>query len=235
LARDYITDIEVIRSRDHIYRTEWSPKRGETFWEKLLDFGPFKTHLFPNLQSASFKLEVRDCANVPGLILQRAPALQHISLEGGDPRWPGHEDGGDDDECACDMWSQYEDVMPDYENLRSLHVACKGCHDNGVPPYLVRHLLDNVAIPSLKIRVEDARIDEDNGMEWLYDIIESRSLTYLEYDVPGIPFSEALEERDVEHSVLRSLVIPVPEMEPMHERLQVSLSPSTSWMTARQL
>jgi hypothetical protein len=220
LARNYIVELEIVKSRDHIYRSQWSPRKGETIWAKLADFGPFETYTFPNLKSISVQLEDYDCVNVVGHIIQRAPGTLHIKLEGGDTNYFGHEENEDGEDCDCMLWSNHQapNLAP---NCKVADISCPAHEGCGTPPLVVSELLRLSPLTSLKIRLDGA--GTENGTGWLDTILMDEAIAHLEYDIPNIPFSEAVEETGlVDNYAIRSLIITLPDISAAHERLQVS-------------
>lgn len=219
LAREYIVELEIIKSRDHIYRSRWNPKKGETLWSKLVDFGSFKTYTFPNLKVLSVDLENYDCASLPGHIIQRTAGLRHVTLKGGKAFYQGHEADEEGDDCDCRAWDDYCST-PMAPELQTADLTCPAPDDNGPPPSLICRLMQIRSLEKLRISIDDA----GEGPEWLDDVIDHPNIKHLEYDIPDIPFEEAVElvGGSIESSALRSLIVTVPDISSAHERLQVS-------------
>jgi len=226
LARQYITEIIIVTSRKHIYRSEWAPKTGETLWAKLADFGPFETYTFPNLNTIAIDLERYDCCSSPAYLIDRASGLQVIKLNGGNARYQEHErpENGDED-CECASWYDFAETHESMlGSLRIVDIAYDACGIDETSPRLIRRCLAQSGITELKINIENAAFNED-GSGWLEDILLHSSIEHLEYDIPTIPIDEAIEElpgiEDAE-AVLQSLIHHTPNLGSADERLQVS-------------
>jgi len=236
LARNYITEIEIIKSRDHIYRSQWTPTRKESFWGKFADFGSVDKYTFPNLVKVSVKLEAGDCSCLPELLLQRAPHLEHVELDGGIPTDYWHnEPEGIDHYCDC----PYQETpgrnathrSPPWEaTLRVAHITCIAKEGYGCPPELAKSIISSDNLKKLTIRIDDLVDEEDTAYIWLETMLHHPTLEHLDYDIPNMPIDEALdlvaETAMNPESSLKTLIYPVPELLVNHERLEVSPVPS---------
>ena len=229
LARNYITEIDIIKSRDHIYRSQWTPTRKESFWGKFADFGSVDKYMFPNLVKVSVDLEKWECCNLPELLLQRAPKLEYVGLRGGDPKDASHADYDHDDDCDCPYQQgvgESTHLPPPWEaTLRVASISCGATAYFGAPPDLMESIIVAKNLEKLTLRLTDAVDEDGQGTEWLSDLLHHPTLEHLEYDIPEIPFSEALDvaERDEDHhSALQVLIYSVPDINLASERLEVS-------------
>lgn len=229
LARNYVTEIEIIKSRDHIYRDQWTPKRKESFWSKLVDFGSIDNYIFPNLVKVSVDLEKWDCCCLPELLLQRAPRLEEADLRGGYPINSSHTDLVDEDECDCpyqEIDGKTPHISPPWAaTLRAATISCRATAYYGSPPDLMDNIIKADNLMKLNLRLTEAGDEDGDSSPWYANLLHHPTLEHLEYDVPDVPFSEALEhaERDdTDHSALQTLIYSLPAIEMAHERLEVS-------------
>jgi hypothetical protein len=225
LARHYITEIEIVKSREHIYRSQWKPKSAETLWAKLADFGSFETYTFPNLKSVRIDLEDYDCCDSPGYLIDRATGLQRITLHGGSADYPGHEhpEHGDND-CECASWVNFaEDHAPTFASLRSVDIAYVADESGDYPPRLIRRCLVQEGVTELKTNIKNAGIYE-TGPEWIEEILNHASVKHLEYNIPLVSIDMAVEELEMSDAapVLQSLIYHIPKLASADERLQAS-------------
>jgi hypothetical protein len=228
LARNYITELEIIKSRDHIYRNEWYPADNERIWSKLTDFGSVDKYSFPNLVKASFHLEHNDCSSIPALLLQRTPVLEEVSIKGGYARYLSHKDEDEDEVSLCDCpfqrTSKFNHLIPPWQaSLRVANIDCDSSTENGLPPLLAEQLMFADNLTKVTIRLAESQDDDGPWPEWL-EILTRPMLEHLDYDVFDKPFPEALEmiEGPI-HSALRTLIYSEPHVQAAYERLEVSL------------
>jgi hypothetical protein len=236
LARNYVTEIEIVKSRDHIYRDQWTPTRKESFWGKFSDFGSVDKYTFPNLVKVSVNLEDWDCSCLPELLLQRAPHLEHIELYGGNPTDYLHrEPEGPDEYCDCPYQETPEREAthrsPPWEaTLRVAHITCTAREGYGCPPQLAEDIIASEDLKKLTIRVDDLVDETGTAYVWFETMLHHPTLEHLDYDIPNMPLGEALElleENTMDpESSLKTLIYPVPQLQVNHERLEVSLFPS---------
>ena len=230
LARNYVTEIEIIKSRDHIYRDQWTPKRKESFWAKFADFGLVDKYTFPNLVKVSVKLEIWDCCCLPEMLLQRTPNLEHVELQGGTATDLSHSEPQDpDDICDCPYQETSEGnthISPPWTGaLRGASIDCPATGYDGNPPNLMESIMNARNLKKLTLRLEDAIDEGGDEQDWVSDLLHHPTLEHLEYDVPEIPFISALEMAECEkdhHSALQALIYSVPAINLASERLEVS-------------
>jgi hypothetical protein len=233
LARNYVTEIEIIKSRDHIYRDQWTPTRKESFWGKFADFGSVDKYIFPNLVKVSVNLEDGDCSCLPELLLQRAPHLEHVELYGGTPTDYSHDEPeGPDDYCDCPYQEspgrKATHRSPPWEaTLRVAHITCTAKESYGCPPELAESIISSDYLKKLTIRIEDLVDHDGDAYGWLALMLHHPTLEHFEYDIPNMTMDETLvslaENAEDPRSSLKTLIYPVPQVQVNHERLEVSL------------
>jgi len=237
LARNYVTEIEIVKSRDHIYRDQWTPTRKEAFWSKFADFGSVDKYTFPNLVKVIVSLEDWECNCLPELLLQRSPHLGHVELYGGTPTDYSHREPEDpDDYCDC----PYQETpvcdathrSPPWEaTLRVAHIQCKAREGHGRPAELAEGIIASGNLEKLTVWVDNLVDEVGDACETVETMLFHPALEHLDYDVPTLTMDEALEtlkeNTELEYySSLKTLIYPVLNLQVNHERLEVSLASS---------
>jgi len=238
LARKYVTEIEIIKSRDHIYRDQWTPTRGDTFWSKLAGFGSVKQYSFPNLVKVTSSLESWECSCLPELLLIRAPRLEVVKISSdltydasshAEPR--SYEDG-----CDClhdvDVDPRLDHVRAGYHRtLREATIDCSVDEDNDFPSALILNVILANNLVKLSLTVNDVVDDDGLGTSVIAEIIHHHTLSYLLWNVSERPMPLALglmafayRHGDGQLFALQVLIYASPLFDLSQERLEVSSS-----------
>jgi hypothetical protein len=227
LAREHVSEIEIITSRKHIFRDQWQPVPSQTIWAKLLDFDIGEQFDFPNLSTIKVALEGYDCSSSPLALIHLAKGLQHLEVVGG--KTEGMEIC-EEERCPCYI----ADIS--YVSFAPIHLQTLVYRGDLDPDGCGSRLLSWVGtthVTDLTFRIGqtgDLGLDWDHT--WLPDVMNGGDLRRLDLRLGHFPLAAILnttyfsdpdvEVGDPDNQRLRILIQYAPNVEgSATERLDV--------------